>query len=73
MDTSNKLDPFATVYCETCDKYFRPLGIMRHRAMHRDRAEDCTIEFTNGDVYEYEYSKQKARGAVHGFDGDLFD
>lgn len=47
-----------TYHCYTCDKAFHPLGIMRHRAMHRDKKEDCKIELKNG-IYAYEYSKLK--------------
>jgi hypothetical protein len=45
-------------YCYTCEKEFHYLGIARHRAMHRDRKEDCRIEYTNGDVYNHNYSKK---------------
>lgn len=44
-------------YCHTCKKAFHYLGITRHRAMHRDKKENCTIEFTYGDIYEYNYNK----------------
>lgn len=47
-----------TCYCYTCNKAFHSLGIMRHRAMHRDKREDCKIELKNG-VYEYHYAKPK--------------
>lgn len=50
---------FRTCYCHTCKKSFYPLGIARHRAMHRDKKEDCKITFTHGDAYEYDYSNQK--------------
>jgi hypothetical protein len=46
-----------TCYCYTCRKWFDPLGILRHRAMHRDKRENCTIKFTYGDVYEYRYGE----------------
>ena len=35
-------------YCCNCDKEFHHLGIARHRAMHRDRVEDCRIIYSNG-------------------------
>ena len=35
--------PGKTCYCYGCGKWFHSLGIARHRAMHRDRKEDCTI------------------------------
>lgn len=49
----------ATIHCETCNRWFKPLGIMRHRAMHRDRHEDCVITFTRGKRYKYSFSKLK--------------
>ena len=45
--------------CHTCEKDFHCLGIARHRAMHRDRREDCEITCTNGDTYMHEYSRAK--------------
>ena len=45
-------------YCHTCKKDFHPLGIMRHRAMHRDKYQDCEITFTHGDRRRWEYSKR---------------
>jgi len=49
-------------YCHTCERAFHYLGITRHRAMHRDRKENCTIEFTHGDIYEYQYANPKPKG-----------
>ena len=43
-------------YCQTCKKFYASLGIARHRAMHRDKKEDCVIELSDG-VYEYTYSE----------------
>ena len=45
-------------YCHTCDKDFHYLGIAKHRAMHRDRKEDCKITFTHGDTLTFRYSKK---------------
>lgn len=45
--------------CHTCKKDFHYLGIMRHRAMHRDKKEDCRITYTNGDTYTHQYSSTK--------------
>ena len=45
--------------CHTCGKDFHYLGITRHRAMHRDKKEDCEITYTHGDRYVHEYSKLK--------------
>ena len=46
-------------YCYTCKKDFHHLGIMRHRATHRDKKENCTIEFTHGNVVEYKYGEPR--------------
>ncbi len=43
-------------YCHTCKKSFHHLGIMRHRAMHRDRKELCVITYTYGDTHTYDYT-----------------
>ena len=44
-------------YCHTCDKHFRSLGIARHRAMHRDRREDCKITYTHGVTLLHNFSR----------------
>lgn len=44
-------------FCHTCDKWFHYLGINRHRAMHRDKREDCQITYTHGDSYIFKFSK----------------
>lgn len=43
-------------YCHTCEEDYHHLGIARHRAMHRDKGEDCTITFSDGSKYSYNYS-----------------
>jgi hypothetical protein len=45
-------------YCHTCEKAFHSLGINRHRAMHRDKKEDCTITYTYGDTYTFRFSEK---------------
>ena len=45
-------------YCHNCKKYFHWLGIARHRAMHRDRNEDCKITYTHGDTWIHKFSKR---------------
>lgn len=45
-------------YCHKCEKDFHPLGIMRHRSMHRDKEESITITFSRGDTYSYNFSKK---------------
>jgi len=49
-------------YCHTCDRYFHPLGIMMHRAMHRTKGENCTI--TYGDGSQKTHLFQKIKGAM---------
>ena len=44
-------------YCHTCEKDFHYLGITRHRAMHRDKKEDCTITYTYGDTWTHKFSE----------------
>lgn len=45
------------IYCHRCKRYFHRLGIMRHRAMHRDKKEQVKITYTNGNTYIYEFDK----------------
>lgn len=45
-------------YCETCDRDIRSLGIARHRAMHRDRKENCIIQYSTGETYEHPYGEE---------------
>lgn len=47
--------------CLTCDREFHHLGIMRHRAMHRDRNEDCRIMFSDGRVIGYRFASPDRR------------
>lgn len=58
MNYTLKLRSFKMPYCRTCNKDFLPMGIARHRAMHRDKKEDCTITFTNGETYFYDFSNR---------------
>lgn len=46
-------------YCYTCDKMLHHLGVARHRAMHRDKKEDCTIIYKYGDKISHKFSKEK--------------
>lgn len=46
-------------YCYTCDREFNYLGIANHRASHRRRREDCTIELTYGNIRTWKYSEIK--------------
>ncbi len=51
-------------HCYTCDRDFHYLGIARHRASHRDKNEDCRIEFSNGDIISWGYSKNAINHSV---------
>lgn len=46
-------------FCHTCNKAFHYLGINRHRAMHREKMEDCTITYTYGDTHTFKYSERR--------------
>lgn len=48
-----------TCYCWTCDKFFHHLGVARHRAMHRDRKENCTITYDDCETVTHQFSKRK--------------
>ena len=51
----------ADCYCHTCHRTFHSLGIARHRAMHRDRREDCEIEYSDGTTYKHSFTKRTVR------------
>jgi len=42
-------------FCHTCKRAFHYLGINRHRAMHRDRKENCKITYTNGNIHTFKF------------------
>lgn len=44
-------------YCYACGRSFHPLGIMRHRAMHRDRRERIKIREPDGGVYIWDFRR----------------
>ena len=46
-------------FCETCNKSFHHMGIMRHRAAHRDRKQDCEIEYSDGEIRHHRYAKKE--------------
>ncbi|MDY3947432.1 MAG: hypothetical protein SOZ40_05575 [Ezakiella sp.] len=56
-----KLDK-KTCYCWTCDEFFSNFGIARHRAMHRDRKENCTITYGGCGTITHQFSGEKERG-----------
>ena len=57
-----KITRYKNCYCHICKKSFHYLGIARHRAMHRDKKEDCKITYTCGDTYIHTYTKLVRRG-----------
>lgn len=48
-------------YCITCKKFYHRLGIARHRAMHRDKKENCTIRYSSGYVFEHGFSEENSK------------
>ena len=38
-----------------CKKYFKSLGIARHRAMHRDKKERIKVTEPNGKTYVWKF------------------
>jgi hypothetical protein len=54
-------NPRADCYCETCDRWFHHLGIARHRAAHRDRNEDCVIEYSDRRVGKHAFSMNRRK------------
>jgi hypothetical protein len=48
---------YKSCFCFTCNKSYHYLGIARHRAMHRDKKEDCEIQYSNGEIYLHIFSK----------------
>jgi hypothetical protein len=50
-------------YCHTCKKEYHHLGIARHRAMHRDRNENCKITFSDGRTFSWAYARLTPAGA----------
>lgn len=57
----------ADCYCVTCDKWFHHRGIASHRARHRNRYEDCEIEYSDGRTGRHYFSqKRKPEGKNDG-------
>ena len=54
----NKTPSLKTCYCRTCDRAFHYLGIMRHRAMHREKRENCEITYTHGNSTRHLYGEK---------------
>lgn len=48
---------FNECYCNTCEKFTKYLG--RHRAFHREKKEDCSITYPDGNTYIWKCSEQK--------------
>ena len=53
---------YKNCYCHTCEKEFHYLGINRHRAMHRDKKEDCRITYTYGNTEFFKFSDSRKNG-----------
>lgn len=51
-------------YCCTCDKWFHYLGINRHKAMHRDKKEDCTIIYKYGNKVSFRFSDKEKEAKI---------
>lgn len=47
----------ANCYCHKCKKYYHSLGIMRHRAMHRDKNESVKITYKYGNTVNHAFGK----------------
>lgn len=52
-------------YCRTCSKQLHPLGIARHRAMHRDKKEYCEIRTPMGQIWIYRFDEDKQNAGKH--------
>lgn len=48
-------------YCHTCDTELNSLGVARHKAMHRDKKEDCKITYKDGATISYKFSKESKK------------
>jgi len=46
-------------YCHTCERDFHHLGIMSHRAAHRNRKETCVIEYSTGKTIKHNFGEEK--------------
>lgn len=44
-------------YCYRCQRTIHSLGLPRHRAMHRDKKENCSICTPDGRIIDYHFSK----------------
>lgn len=44
-------------YCHACNKEFHHLGISSHRAMHRNKKENCRITFSHGNTRSWNYAE----------------
>lgn len=59
QDNTGRVRKVPDCECVTCGRELHHLGIMRHRAMHRDRKEDCIIIFSDGRKESYSFSKKE--------------
>ena len=44
-------------YCHRCNRYFKSLGIARHRSMHRDKKERVEITEPNGKTFVWRFDE----------------
>ena len=47
-------------YCHTCGKPLHSLGLASHRAMHRNKGENCRIENSHGEISKYKFAAVEA-------------
>jgi len=52
--------------CNTCKKVIFSLGISRHRAMHRDKKQDCEIIYSDGKTYIHKFSQRRNPSEMDG-------
>lgn len=57
-----------TCICHTCDRSFHAIGITKHRAMHRDKMEDCEITYTQGNTCIHRFSDEAEPNLQDGLD-----
>ena len=57
MKTMRKTTSSKNCTCHTCGKDFHHQGIATHRAMHRDKKENCRITYADGKTYVHEFAE----------------
>ena len=46
-------------FCYKCGRLFFPLGIARHRAMHRDKKETVAIQYADNSIVNHLFAKKQ--------------